>query len=608
MRWQGKRTLMVMTAATILLTLTGTAHAEERLVIPGTGDSQDLLRALGAAYQATYRDAVVDIPDSTGSAGGIESAGRGLTPLGRTAVRPGLADQERYGGLTYREFARVPVVFVVAGDVRVRSLSPGQVCAIYAGFITSWRDVGGADLAIVVQTRPEDGSNMRALRDKLACFHDLAVTPAGHFNLRNADLVASMRDTAGALGFMPLSEARLHRFATLRLDGVDANADDYPLWIALALVHKGPLTGAARRFVEFLASPVGEAVMRSTGHVPIRAEPEPPPWFAAQNGAAASGKTSVATTVTPVPRAGPRISGFVQIMFQATPGGDPETELFAQRARLKVSGKLSQDDLSYAVMLEIKPPSPRLLDAYGAYQRSRHRLKLGQFKTPFGWENAQSIRWMPTPDRSLLSKTLATSTGTLRDFGVGLFGEIPLGRAVVVEDELALVNGAGESRLEDNDDKDVMGRLSVRLWDAAHVGVSAGRFAFDRPDATDETLTVTETSRRVGIDVGLDTRHGLVVAEAILAVITAPERRSQRGAYLLGLARLGSRLEAVARYELLDPDVDVDGDERQRLWVGANLLVFPQDPMELKLSLHYRRDFAAADEHAIMARTQLAWQ
>jgi phosphate transport system substrate-binding protein len=165
------------------------------------------------------------------------------------------------------------VVFVVHRDVSVKAVSGEQICAIYSGAISSWSAVGGPDQAIAVQARPE-GSNMLAIRQALPCFKDLQVTPRAHNNLRNADAVASIRTMPGAIGFMPLSEAREHGFHVLTLDGKEALAADYPVVISLGLVHMDPLRGLAKDFVEFLASRDAARILSDSGHIPVAAPSE----------------------------------------------------------------------------------------------------------------------------------------------------------------------------------------------------------------------------------------------------------------------------------------------------------------------------------------------
>ena len=57
------------------------AAGEAVLTIPGTGDSQDVLRLLAERFQRDNPDVTVEIPDSVGSTGGIR-----LVQIGRAHV------------------------------------------------------------------------------------------------------------------------------------------------------------------------------------------------------------------------------------------------------------------------------------------------------------------------------------------------------------------------------------------------------------------------------------------------------------------------------------------------------------------------------------------
>jgi phosphate transport system substrate-binding protein len=250
------------------------------LTIPGTGDSQDLLRRVAAAYEKAHPNTKIVIPDSTGSfatkpntLGGLESAGTRTTELGRTAIRPREEDLKKFGPMYYREFARVPVAFVVHKSVTVRELTSKDICALYAGQITNWKQLGGSDLPVVVQTRPE-GSNMIAIRDGFSCFKNLKVTDKGHLNVRNADAVNSMRDMAGSIGFMPLSEAEHYKYTMVKIDGKYPFSAGYPVSVGLGLVHMDPLSGLAKDFADFLTAEEASKILRYSGHLPVKAESE----------------------------------------------------------------------------------------------------------------------------------------------------------------------------------------------------------------------------------------------------------------------------------------------------------------------------------------------
>jgi phosphate transport system substrate-binding protein len=152
----------------------------------------------------------------------------------------------------------------------VHDLSERQICDIFGRHVFNWKELGGEDEPIVVQARPEDGSNLRAIRKHMACFADVPTPLHGRFNLRNADLVASMKTYPGAIGFMPLSEVLLHGYQVVTVDGVAPTAPEYKLTIGLGLVYRKSLPRSYQAFVGYLNTPAAREIMLKTGHVPVQ--------------------------------------------------------------------------------------------------------------------------------------------------------------------------------------------------------------------------------------------------------------------------------------------------------------------------------------------------
>ena len=245
------------------------AASFEPVTLPGTGDSTDVLRELAAAYTAQYPDRQVIVPNSIGSDGGVRVVGTGESPIGRVARKPTTEELAKYGEFSYTEFARVPVAFVVSPKSGVRNLTEAQICDIFSGRVTNWKSVGGKDLPIDVQARPEDGSNMRTIRQHMACFTKLEIAPSAHMNVRNPDLVASMKSFAGPLGFMPLSEAEQHGFQIITVDGIAPTTAKYKLGIGLGFVYKAAFSPSIQAFLDYLKTDAARAILRKTGHVPV---------------------------------------------------------------------------------------------------------------------------------------------------------------------------------------------------------------------------------------------------------------------------------------------------------------------------------------------------
>jgi len=243
------------------------AHSE-MVNLPGTGDSQDVLRALAQGYTTQYPARQVVVPDSIGSDGGVRVVGTGESLIGRVARLPNAEEKAKYGDFQYMEFARVPVAFVVDPKVGINNVNEQQLCDIFSGRITNWKAIGGKNLPIAVQSRPL-GSNLLTIRKNIACFAQLELTPKAHFNEHNADLVASMQRITGAIGFMPLSEATLHGYHMVTLNGVAPTQPQYKLGIGLGFVYKKSLPSSVQAFLAYLKTTPARDIMRQTGHVPV---------------------------------------------------------------------------------------------------------------------------------------------------------------------------------------------------------------------------------------------------------------------------------------------------------------------------------------------------
>ncbi|MBI5014698.1 MAG: substrate-binding domain-containing protein [Deltaproteobacteria bacterium] len=264
------RTALVVGLGLAVLSLcTVPARAEQTLTIPGTGASQVMLRALGEAFSKQRPDLKVDVPDSTGSGGGIKAVGEGKAELGRVARK--IKEKEKGLGLTYLPFARVPVVFAAHPSVKLKGLTAAQSAAIFTGQVTSWKELGGPDKKIRVVTRAEGDSTLDALRANLKEWADLKVTPlskATDTDGENADVLAA---TDGGAGYSVFDLAAKKGLTVFTLDGLTATNAAYPVQMVFGLVYKPEkLQGAAKEFVDFLFTPAAAKIIQGHGADPLR--------------------------------------------------------------------------------------------------------------------------------------------------------------------------------------------------------------------------------------------------------------------------------------------------------------------------------------------------
>ena len=188
------------------------------------------------------------------------------------------------GPLDQKAIGRDALVFIVNEENPVQSLSQQQLRDIYAGKITNWKDVGGADLPIVAFQRRED-SGSQTLFQKLLIQGgelmdaptELAPTEMGGL----VDSIAEYNNTANAIGFSVYYYIdQMYSQPGLRLlavDGVTPSNEtiadqSYPLcneFYAAVRQDSGADT-PERKVYDWLSTDAGRACIEKSGYVAVQ--------------------------------------------------------------------------------------------------------------------------------------------------------------------------------------------------------------------------------------------------------------------------------------------------------------------------------------------------
>jgi phosphate transport system substrate-binding protein len=255
-----------LAAPIALLSLWSTALSSD-LPVVGTGDGIELLRALAAAYTADHPDINIVVPPSIGSGGGIAAVGSDKEVLARIA-RP-LSDTEQSSGLVATSLFRLPCAFFVHRTAGVSDLTAQQISDIYAGKITNWRDVGGANLRIKVVRREEADSTLTVLRQSMPGFKNLAITDKSKLAMTTQDAVNTVKEVEGSIGFGPFTRALEMELVVLRVAGKHPTDAGYPSAVIVSLVHKrSTVTPEATQFLDYVRTARARTLLTSMGGVP----------------------------------------------------------------------------------------------------------------------------------------------------------------------------------------------------------------------------------------------------------------------------------------------------------------------------------------------------
>lgn len=245
-------------------------RAQETLLVAGTGENQEVLRAVAQQFQAKHPGVTVEVPDSIGSGGGIKALKKGKTDIARIG-RP-LKETEK-AGLVEHLFGKSAVVFATHPSVtKVDHLATAQIQEIYTGKITNWQEVGGPDAKIYPISRETGDSARIVLEAKMPGFKDLKLVSKEIFS--SPEAVQTVRTNEFTIAYLSLAAAHDGGLNFLKIDGKSPILDtkgkvDYPYLIPFYLVTSETPSALAKEFIEFTLSPEGRSILLANGTLPL---------------------------------------------------------------------------------------------------------------------------------------------------------------------------------------------------------------------------------------------------------------------------------------------------------------------------------------------------
>lgn len=253
----------------LLLTPSPARSADEVRYSGSSTIGQSVLQAAGArrAFESKtgVKFAALEIP---GSGKGLEALLAGKVNVAG-ASRPLKADEKAKGVVGTVIGYDAVAVFVNAANP-VEKLTRAQLKGIFTGRIKNWKEVGGKDAPIAVNTEIQG-----AKRATMEMFNELAMDkePYGagfkEIDLPKDQIVEVAKDVNGigtpSLGLLSAVPRDLRaKVKAVPVDGVPPTHDavrdgSYPLGRPLNLATMGAASGAAKAFIDFMLSPAGQA-------------------------------------------------------------------------------------------------------------------------------------------------------------------------------------------------------------------------------------------------------------------------------------------------------------------------------------------------------------
>ncbi len=273
-----RRILGAMALGLVLMCAASAAQAAGLDAFKGMSGTLDI--AGGTAHIPVMNAAAKDImrayPDvritvaGGGSGVGVQKAGEGLAGIGNTGRA--LSDDEvaKYGLVSF-PFAIDGVAVVVNPANPVGELSTDQVRAVFAGTVTNWKELGGADAPIVLYTRDEASGTREVFWKKLLAKG--AIAASANVVASNGAMKTAVAGDQAGIGYVSIGHIDETVKAPL-LDGTAPSQDNaksgaYKVVRKLYMNTKGEPTGLAKAFIDYVLGPEGAAHISASGYIPI---------------------------------------------------------------------------------------------------------------------------------------------------------------------------------------------------------------------------------------------------------------------------------------------------------------------------------------------------
>lgn len=307
-----------------------------------------------------------------------------------------------------------------------------------------------------------------------------------------------------------------------------------------------------------------------------------------------------------------KIFGYVQPEYDYTLSDPAESTFKFRRARIGVRGRVLED-FTYYFMLETSPfiggvGSAYLMDAFVTWDKYNWaRIAVGSYKQPFGLEVQTPCNSLLTIDRAIVSDQLVVPQ---RDYGISLWGGNVNTR---LNYALALMNGSGINKLDNNNKKDIVARVTYKLF---HFMTLGGSFRYGYPKLNNDDDDRTTYGGEVLLDFNNLHIQGEYIydegaydpgADAGCGSEPLALGKKRDGAYGMVWYDTKWNLQPVFKYEFFDQDLDLkDVPYRysERMTFGLNYFF----SKSVRLQLNYQANIETVineDNDKFLAQIQV---
>ncbi|MCK4860382.1 MAG: substrate-binding domain-containing protein [Rhodobacteraceae bacterium] len=166
----------------------------------------------------------------------------------------------------------------------VNALTIDQLAGVFAGTITNWKDVGGADMAINVYSFPEESGTETTFSDRVLHPRDMHTKSDANFVNNHIEMSRSIVNDPAGIGYAGYAFQRGAKSLSLisecgintRPDAFSAKTEEYPLQRRLYVYNRGDATSdRAQEFLDFVTTEAADGLVAKSGFINLGVDRQP---------------------------------------------------------------------------------------------------------------------------------------------------------------------------------------------------------------------------------------------------------------------------------------------------------------------------------------------
>lgn len=169
------------------------------------------------------------------------------------------------------------LALIVNPTNKISQLSREQLEDIFTGKVTNWKEVGGADMRIIVYSRESSSGTFEFIKEHVMLKKDY--TKEALMKPATGDIVQSVSQTKGAIGYVGIAYVdKSVKALKVSFDGKTfvapslqtARNGSYPVTRPLFYFYANATEAKVKPFIDYILSAEGQKTIAEVGYIPLK--------------------------------------------------------------------------------------------------------------------------------------------------------------------------------------------------------------------------------------------------------------------------------------------------------------------------------------------------